>query len=110
MPPKPIQQRLVTLRGVVDLQLLRAAIERDVELPIAGIDPGADRGTLSHLRRPSLVMRPLSSFNHPRPDQHSIAILLSKTPLPPPVDIDPIVRRPHPASHPGCTIPHGLEP
>src|SRR5258708_36251270 len=81
MPPKPVRQHLVTLRRVVDLQLLRAAVEGYVELPFAGIDPGADRGTLGHLRRPSLVMRTLGSFNHSGPDEVPIAILLRKTAL-----------------------------
>jgi hypothetical protein len=107
MPPQPNQQRLVTLRGVVDLQLLRAAIERDVELAFAGIDSSADRGTLGHLRRPSLVMRTLSSFNHPGPDEVPIAILLRKTALAASVGIDPIDRRPSLGGHPGWAIPHG---
>ena len=55
--PQPLQQRLVTFRRVLDLQLRAVAIERHVELPFAGIDPGADCDTLGHLRRPSLVMR-----------------------------------------------------
>ena len=58
MPPKPIQQHLVTLRRIVDLQRLGTAVQRDIELPFAGIDPGADRGTFGHLRRPSLVCEP----------------------------------------------------
>jgi hypothetical protein len=110
MLPQPIQQYLVTLRGVVDLQLLRAAIERNVELPFAGIDPSADRGTFSHLRRPFLVMRTLGSFNHPGPDEAPIAILLRKTALKAPVGIDPIDRRPSLGGHPGWAIPHGTMP
>src|SRR5258708_5542276 len=58
MPPKPIRQHLVTLNRVVDLQQLRTAIDRHVELPFAGIDPGTDHGTLGHLRRPFLVYEP----------------------------------------------------
>jgi len=58
MPPKPVRQHLVTLGRVVDLQLLRTAVDRHVELAFAGIDPGTDHGTLGHLRRPFLVCEP----------------------------------------------------
>ena len=81
MASQPVQQRLVSFRRVVDLQLRRAAVERDVELPFAGVNPGTDCGTLSHLRRPSLAMRTLGSFNHPGPDEVPIAISLRKTVL-----------------------------
>jgi len=110
MPPKPIQQHFVILSRIVDLQLLRAAIERDVELPLAGIDPGTDCGTLGHLRRPSLVMRTLGSFNHPGADEVPIAILLRKTALAASVGNDPIDRRPSLGGHPGWAIPHGTMP
>ena len=80
MLSQPRQQHLVTLRRVVHLQLLAAALDRHVELPFAGIDPGTDRGMLGHLRRPSLVMRTLGSFNHTGPDEVPIAILLRRQP------------------------------
>jgi hypothetical protein len=107
MASQPIQQHLVTLKRIVDLQLLRAAVERHIELPFAGIDPGTDRGTLGHLHRPSLVMRTLSSFNHAGPGEVPIAILLRKTALAASVGIDPINRRPSLGGHPGWAIPHG---
>src|SRR5436189_274087 len=59
--------RRVAVRGVVDLQLLTRAMDRYIELVFAGIDPGADHARLAHLRRPFLVMRTYSSFNHPGP-------------------------------------------
>ena len=49
---QPRQQNLVTFRRVVYLQLLlAAAVERYVELPLTGINPGTNYGTLGHLRR-----------------------------------------------------------
>jgi hypothetical protein len=110
MPPKPVRQHLETLGHIVDLQPLRAAVERDVELVFAGIDPGADYATLGHLRRPSLVMRTLGSFNHPGPDEVPIAILLRKTASTASVGIDPINRRPGSGGHPNRAIPHGTAP
>ncbi|MEY9619936.1 hypothetical protein ABH982_003393 [Bradyrhizobium ottawaense] len=54
---QPLHQLLVAFRRVLDLQLLRTAIERHVELIFAGIDSSTDRVTFGHLPRPSLVMR-----------------------------------------------------
>src|SRR5439155_20801300 len=53
--------------AIVDLQLIRAFVDRHVQLVLAGIDPGAHGAILAHLLRPFLVMRTLGSFNHPGP-------------------------------------------
>src|SRR5262249_8003354 len=58
MPPQPFHQRLVSGDPVVDLQSFGALLERDIEFALAGIDPGTDRGTLAHLRRPFLECEP----------------------------------------------------
>src|SRR5205807_713841 len=56
------------------------AIDRHIELVFAGIDAGADYAMLAHLRRPFLVMRTYSSFNHPGPMKKPTAILLRRQP------------------------------
>jgi hypothetical protein len=48
---QPRHQNLVTFRRVLHLQLLAVALDRHIELPFSGIDPGTDRGMLGHLRR-----------------------------------------------------------
>jgi hypothetical protein len=48
---QPRQQRLVTFRRVLHLQLLAAAVDCHIKLPFAGIDPGTGRAMLGHLRR-----------------------------------------------------------
>src|SRR5262249_9819373 len=78
--PQPGAEGLVTLRGVVELQLLGTLIDRHIELAFAGVDAGAGYGMLTHLRRPFLVMRTLRSFNHPGPMKKPIAILLRTQP------------------------------
>ena len=61
--------------GFLDLQASRAPVQRHVELVLAGVDPGNNRGSnrggsrdsLAHLPRPFLAMRTLGSVNHPGP-------------------------------------------
>src|SRR5215468_4428947 len=65
--PQPGRQGFVTIRSIVQLQLVRTAVQRHIELVFASIDASADHAMLAHLRRPFLVMRTLGSFNHPGP-------------------------------------------
>src|SRR5207248_2620904 len=65
--PQPGRQAPIARGAIVDLQLIRAFVDRHVQLVLAGIDPGAHGAILAHLRRPFLVMRTLGSFNHPGP-------------------------------------------
>ena len=51
MPSQPRQQHGVTFRRVLHLQLLAVAFDRYIELPLTGINPGTNCGTLGHLRR-----------------------------------------------------------
>jgi len=48
------QQNLVAFRRVLHLQLLLAAVERHVELPLTGINPGTDCDRLGHFVDPPL--------------------------------------------------------
>src|SRR5260370_28204100 len=61
------RQGPIALGAIVDLQPICACVDRDVQLVLAGIDPGAHGAILAHLLRPFLVMRTLGSFNHPGP-------------------------------------------
>src|SRR5437773_1001583 len=65
--PQPGRQAPIARGAIVDLQLIRAFVDRHVQLVLAGIDPGAHGVMLAHLLRPFLVMRTLGSFNHPGP-------------------------------------------
>src|SRR5438552_9632543 len=65
--PQPGRQAPIACGAIVDLQLIRAFVDRHVQLVLAGIDPGAHGAILAHLLRPFLVMRTLGSFNHPGP-------------------------------------------
>src|SRR5947209_7012803 len=64
---QPGRQAPIARGAIVDLQLIRAFVDRHVQLVLAGIDPGAHGAILAHLLRPFLVMRTLGSFNHPGP-------------------------------------------
>src|SRR5207247_2955561 len=65
--PQPGRQAPIARGAIVDLQLIRAFVDRYVQLVLACIDPGAHGAILAHLLRPFLVMRTLGSFNHPGP-------------------------------------------
>src|SRR5262249_42275537 len=82
------------IASVVDLQPLRAAMQRHLELVFAGIDAGADHAMLAHLPRPFLVMRTHGSFNHPGPDEEPTAILLLSAALAASVGHDPTIGGP----------------
>src|SRR5262249_43788424 len=78
--PQPGQQAPVAFRVVVDLRPLRTAINRDIQLVLAGIDAGAHCGILAHLRRP-LPCDANPGFLQPSgSDEEPIAILLSSSP------------------------------
>src|SRR5437899_2527845 len=98
---------MVTIRSVVDLQLLRTAIERHIELAFACVDAGANYAMLTHLPRPFLVMRTLGSFNHPGPMKKPIAILLRTTALKALGGCDPTISRPGSGGHLSRAVPHG---
>src|SRR5262245_59490849 len=78
--PQPGQQAPVAFRVVVDLRPLRTAINRDIQLVLAGIDAGAHCGILAHLARP-LPCDANPRFLQPSgSDEEPIAILLSSSP------------------------------
>src|SRR3974390_2795078 len=84
----------MAFRSIINLQTLLASTQCDIELALASIDAGADRGIFAHLRRPFLVMRTLGSFNHPGPDEEPIAILLRPPALKASVGYDPTIGGP----------------
>ena len=84
----------MALGGVIHLQADRTLCQSDIKLTFAGVDPGADRDRLAHLRRPFLGMRTLGSFNHPGPMKRPIAILLQTSALKAAMGCDPTIGDP----------------
>src|SRR5690349_7087219 len=79
---------------VLDLHMLSSIRQRHIQLALAGIDAGANRDMLAHLRRPFLEMRTLGSFNHTGPMKKPIAILLQTSALTAAMGCDPTIGGP----------------
>lgn len=58
-PPQPGRQATMAVSGVIHLQVDFALGQSNIKFAFAGVDPGTDRGSLAHLRRPFLGCEPL---------------------------------------------------